>query len=89
MNKIEAKDIMLAVLSLDVYRNPSPELGDASFIKDKLLKDDTTGFFAAAYSYNNETIIAYRGTETPRLNQSLLANEVCAGHAGGLESLFS
>jgi hypothetical protein len=56
------RDLMLAVLSMDVYENKAVGslIGKAEILN--VAPTNSYGFAAAAYSYGGETIISYRGT---------------------------
>lgn len=73
-------DLFLAILSLDSYnRGYDPglavngsQLGNASLSIDSSVLRDANGqrfdqpvsFFAQAYSWNDQTVISYRGTDS-------------------------
>jgi hypothetical protein len=55
-------DLMMAVLSMAAYDNNAPSIGFATKLTVPLPSNYlSTGFFAAAYNYNGETVISYRG----------------------------
>lgn len=67
-------DLFLAILALDAYNrgynpgmtfnggsdSPGTEIGDARILDSSA--DTSTSFYAIAYTWNNETVISYRGT---------------------------
>ena len=54
-----SRDLMLAVLSMDAYLDAPRDIGDATFQKSELR---FSGFFAASFSYQGQTVVAFRGT---------------------------
>lgn len=57
-------DLMLAVLSMAAYQNDPPTVGFATKLTVPLPANyQATGFFAVAYNYGGQTVIAYRGTD--------------------------
>jgi len=74
-----SNELMYAILSMDSYNRGYGEgisglggigtnIGAATFTKQSDTLDGdpgvTAGFYAAAYTYNSETVISYRGTDT-------------------------
>ena len=64
------QDLMMAILSLDAYnRGYSPGMsftngaktGDATLLAPSDSNLSSTSFYADAYTWDNQTIIAYRG----------------------------
>jgi hypothetical protein len=57
------RDLMLAVLSMHAYSDDTSfnQVGTAAV--SKVADPDVSGFFAKAYNYHGETVIAYRGTD--------------------------
>ena len=67
------QDLMMAILSLDAYNrgyspgmsfNNGTQTGDAKLLKDSatIPNGQSTSFYADAYKWDDQTIIAYRGT---------------------------
>lgn len=73
-------DLMMAVLALHSYDDNEAvkNIGYASFLKPA---DQVSGFAAYAYTYNGETIISYRGTDTGSFGD--LGADILNGWAGG------
>ena len=66
-----SNDLMYAILSMDAYnqgydrvvKHDSLQIGLATRIDEKGdAEAQAAGFYAAAYSFNGETVISYRGT---------------------------
>lgn len=72
------RDLFLAILSMDSYNRRydqgigglpnSGSIGNATFLTDAasvlgLQQAQSAGFYAIAYNWNGETVIAYRGTD--------------------------
>jgi hypothetical protein len=88
---------MLAILSMDAYDQGygagiggvGRTIGNAKFQFDSSVLDtpgntdvaQSVGFYAAAYFYAGQTIVAYRGTVPIRLTQT--PTRASVGHHGG------
>ncbi len=72
-------ELMYAILVLDSYNqgygegieHEKTDIGTASLFAQSDIEDGEAGvdagFYAAAYTYNNETVISYRGTNSDEL----------------------
>jgi hypothetical protein len=56
---------MLAILSMDAYKNLSEgdQVGNAIVLN---VAPQQSGFAAYAYSYNGQTVVSFRGTDKTR-----------------------
>lgn len=75
-----SNELMYAILAMDSYNRGYGEgikhgetaIGNAAFVQDDISQEaQAAGFYAAAYSYNNETVISYRGTNSSPLGEFL------------------
>ena len=87
-----SKDLLLAILAMDSYNrgygqgiagldDPNAKIGSATFLKQSDIKSDSSevssGFYAAAYTTPDGTVISYRGTDV--LNPLNPANDIING----------
>ncbi|MCP5009796.1 MAG: hypothetical protein GY942_07455 [Aestuariibacter sp.] len=94
-----SNDIMYAILAMDSYDRGYGEgiaglggvgstIGIAQLTKQSDTAEDTAGvtasFYAAAYSYNSETVISYRGTNSAPFSE--LSKDALYGWGVGVGS---
>ena len=90
-----SNELMYAILAMDSYNRGYGEgiehgktiIGNAVFDQDDVSQEAIdASFYAAAYSYNNETVISYRGTNTDPASE--LAKDSAYGWGVGTGNVY-
>lgn len=95
-------DLFLSILAMDSYNRgygvaitgleESGDLGNATVRNFQVGEQDgwsAAGFYALAYNWNGETIISYRGTDNPKVQDAINGFTVAMGDPYGAQATMA